>query len=54
MVFVSDPDSIKAVFASDRVNTIAAGPQPDPGAACSGRDSLLLLEGDRHLSAAAS
>ncbi len=49
MVFVSDPDSIKAVFAADRVNTIAPGRNLvlEP---LLGPDSLLLLEGERHLS----
>ncbi len=48
MVFISDPDSIKAVFAADRVNTIARGRNLilEP---LLGPDSLLLIEGDRHL-----
>ena len=49
MVFVSDPESIKAVFAADRVNTIAPGRNLIL-APLLGPDSLLLLEGDRHLS----
>ncbi len=48
MVFVSDPASIKAVFAADRVNTIAPG-RNLVLAPLLGPDSLLLLEGDRHL-----
>jgi cytochrome P450 family 135 len=48
MVFVSDPDSIKAVFASDRVNTIAPGRNLIL-APLLGPESLLLIEGDRHL-----
>ena len=48
MVFVSDPDSIKAVFASDRVNTIAPG-RNLVLAPLLGPESLLLIEGDRHL-----
>ena len=49
MVFVSDPASIKAVFAADRVNTIAPG-RNIVLAPLLGADSLLLLEGERHLS----
>jgi cytochrome P450 family 135 len=48
MVFVSDPASIKAVFAADRVNTIAPG-RNIVLAPLLGADSLLLMEGDRHL-----
>jgi cytochrome P450 len=48
MVFVSDPESIKAVFSADRVNTIAPG-RNLVLAPLLGPDSLLLLEGDRHL-----
>ena len=48
LVFVSDPASIKAVFGSDRVNTIAPG-RNLVLAPLLGPDSLLLLEGDRHL-----
>jgi len=47
-VFISDPPSIKALFAADRVNTIAAGRniilKP-----LLGERSLLLLEGSEHL-----
>jgi cytochrome P450 family 135 len=48
LVFISDPPSLKALFAADRVNTIAPGrniilrPLLGPG-------SLLLQEGDEHL-----
>ncbi|HZA59708.1 MAG TPA: cytochrome P450 [Solirubrobacterales bacterium] len=48
MVFVSDPESLKTVFAADRVNTIAPG-RNLVLAPLLGPDSLLLLEGDRHL-----
>ncbi|MBM3667102.1 MAG: cytochrome P450 [Actinobacteria bacterium] len=47
LVFVSDPTSIKAVFAADRVNTIATG-RNLVLAPLLGEDSLLLLEGQRH------
>jgi cytochrome P450 family 135 len=48
LVFISDPPSLKALFAADRVNTIAPGrniilrPLLGPG-------SLLLQEGEEHL-----
>ena len=42
------PASIKALFAADRVNTIAPG-RNMVLAPLLGADSLLLLEGDRHL-----
>ena len=48
VVFISDPPSLKALFAADRVNTIAPGrnvilePLLGPG-------SLLLQEDDEHL-----
>jgi cytochrome P450 len=48
MVFVSDAASIKAVFAADRVNTIAPGRNLIL-APLLGPDSLLLIEGERHL-----
>jgi cytochrome P450 len=48
MVFVSDPDSIKAVFGADRINTIAPG-RNIVLAPLLGPESLLLLEDDRHL-----
>jgi cytochrome P450 len=48
LVFVSDPPSLKALFAADRVNTIAPGRniilEPLLGAG-----SLLLQEGEEHL-----
>jgi cytochrome P450 len=48
LVFVSDPDAIKSLFAADRVNTIAPGRnivlRP-----LLGTGSLLLQEGDEHL-----
>jgi cytochrome P450 len=48
LIFISDPDSLKKLFAADRVNTIAPGrniilrPLLGPG-------SLLLQEGSEHL-----
>ena len=48
MVFVSDPESVKAVFAADRVNTIAPGRNLIL-APLLGPDSLLLLEDETHL-----
>ena len=48
LVFISDPPSLKALFAADRINTIAPGrniilrPLLGPG-------SLLLQEGEEHL-----
>src|SRR5215210_7693275 len=48
MVFVSDPDSLKAVFSSDRVNTIAPG-RNIVLAPLLGSRSLLLLEDEVHL-----
>ncbi len=48
MVFVSDPESVKAVFASDRVNTIAPG-RNLVLAPLLGTKSLLLLEDEVHL-----
>ena len=48
LVFISDPPSLKALFAADRVNTIAPGRniilRP-----LLGKGSLLLQEGDEHL-----
>jgi cytochrome P450 len=48
VVFVSDPDSLKRLFAADRVNTIAPGRnfalQP-----LLGSRSVLLLEGEEHM-----
>ena len=48
VVFISDPPSLKALFAADRVNTIAPGRnivlRP-----LLGRQSLLRQEGDEHL-----
>jgi cytochrome P450 len=48
LVFISDPPSLKALFAADRVNTIAPGRniilRP-----LLGRGSLLLQEGEEHL-----
>jgi cytochrome P450 family 135 len=49
MVFVSDPESIKAMFAADRINTIAPG-RNIILAPLLGPDSLLLMEDERHLS----
>ncbi|MDP9189154.1 MAG: cytochrome P450, partial [Actinomycetota bacterium] len=48
MVFISDPASLKTLFAADRVNTIAAG-RNVVLAPLLGDRSLLLLEGDEHL-----
>lgn len=48
LTFISDPDSIKALFVADRVNTIAPGRNIVLGALL-GRGSLLLQEGDEHL-----
>jgi cytochrome P450 len=48
MVFVSDPDSVKAVFAADRINTIAPG-RNLVLAPLLGSESLLLLEDETHL-----
>jgi cytochrome P450 family 135 len=48
MVFVSDPASMKALFGSDRRNTIAPG-RNVVLAPVLGRRSLLLLEGEEHL-----
>ncbi|HEX2360290.1 MAG TPA: cytochrome P450 [Solirubrobacterales bacterium] len=48
MVFISDPPSLKALFAADRINTIAAG-RNIVLAPLLGEHSLLLLEGERHL-----
>ena len=48
MVFVSDPDSVKAVFAADRINTIAPG-RNLVLAPLLGTQSLLLLEDETHL-----
>jgi cytochrome P450 len=48
VVFLSDPEAVKALFRADRVNTIAPGRnlllQP-----ILGRSSLLLQEGEEHL-----
>ena len=49
MVFISDPPSIKALFAADRVNTIAQG-RNLVLAPLLGESSLLVQEGDEHLS----
>ena len=48
VVMLSDPESIKALFRADRVNTIAPGRNLilEP---LLGRSSLLLQEGDEHL-----
>jgi cytochrome P450 len=48
LVFVSDAESIKRLFAADKVNTIAPGRNVvlEP---LLGRRSVLLLEGDEHL-----
>ena len=48
VVFVSDPDSIKRLFAADKVNTIAPGRNLvlEP---LLGKRSVLLLEGREHL-----
>jgi cytochrome P450 len=48
MVFVSDPGSLKRLFAADRRNTIAPGRNVIL-APILGRRSLLLLEGEEHL-----
>ena len=48
LVFVTDPDSLKALFAADRVNTIAPGRNIILGPLL-GPGSLLLQEGDEHL-----
>jgi cytochrome P450 family 135 len=48
MVFVSDPDSLKRLFAADRQNTIAPG-RNVVLAPILGQRSLLLLEGEEHL-----
>jgi cytochrome P450 len=48
MVFVSDPLSLKRLFAADRQNTIAPGRNVVLAPILGGR-SLLLLEGEEHL-----
>lgn len=48
LVFISDPESMKALFAADRVNTIAAQRNVILTPLL-GRRSLLLLEGSEHL-----
>jgi cytochrome P450 len=48
MVFVSDPASLKRLFAADRQNTIAPGRNVVLAPILGGR-SLLLLEGEEHL-----
>jgi len=48
MVFISDPPSLKRLFAADRQNTIAPG-RNVVLAPVLGRRSLLVLEGDEHL-----
>jgi cytochrome P450 len=48
MVFVSDPASLKRLFAADRQNTIAPG-RNVVLAPILGQRSLLLLEGEEHL-----
>jgi cytochrome P450 len=48
MVFVSDPASLKRLFAADRQNTISPG-RNVVLAPVLGQRSLLLLEGDEHL-----
>jgi cytochrome P450 family 135 len=48
MVFISDPQSLKRLFAADRHNTIAPG-RNVVLAPVLGRRSLLLLEGEDHL-----
>jgi cytochrome P450 len=48
MVFLSDPDSLKRLFAADRQNTIAPG-RNVVLAPVLGQRSLLLLEGGEHL-----
>jgi cytochrome P450 len=49
LVFISDPGSLKALFAADRVNTIASE-RNVVLAPLLGERSLLVLEGDEHLS----
>jgi len=48
LVFISDPDSLKKLFAADRVNTIAPGRNIILGPLL-GPGSLLLQEGSEHL-----
>jgi cytochrome P450 len=48
VVFVSDPDSLKRLFAADRINTIAPGRNIILRPLLGG-GSLLLQEGDEHL-----
>lgn len=48
LIFISDPESVKALFKADRVNTIAPGRNIVLGALL-GPGSLLLQEGDEHL-----
>jgi cytochrome P450 len=48
LVFISDPPSLKSLFAADRENTIAPG-RNVVLAPVLGSRSLLLLEGDEHL-----
>ena len=48
LVFISDPPSLKSLFAADRKNTIAPG-RNVVLAPVLGQRSLLLLEGEEHL-----
>jgi cytochrome P450 family 135 len=48
LVFISDPPSLKSLFAADRINIVAPG-RNVVLAPLLGPDSLLLLNGQRHL-----